>query len=302
MPNGTVKFFNASKKFGFVSPDDGGKDVFVPVAAAAAAGIPALRAGQRVSFETVPDGKGPKVVNLKLIHVSPSSPPETKVADAISKGEGRAQQLVFYYNPACENSLNLLAELRANGFEPREVDYIAATPNREELARLSLLLRDGSLARRSDPLFHDLRLDDRFISQNEFWDGIIEHPTLINGPIVATGTAACVCRSENIMKNFLASVFPGSVQPVVKKIIAEKIVEPATERGAAKRIVPGPKTLAAEAAQAESAAPKAGRVATKKGKATPKAIGKVSAKSAASASAKKEVRKPAPKKRGAKSK
>lgn len=289
MPNGTVKFFNASKKFGFVSPDEGGKDVFVPVAAVAAAGISALKAGQRVSFETVPDGKGPKVVNLKLIDAPPPSSPVAKGPNPISKGEGRTQQLTFYYNPACDNSRKVLAELRANGFESREVDYIAATPNREELTRLSQLLRDGSLVRRYDPLFHDLRLDDRFISQNEFWDGIIEHPVLINGPIVATETAACVCRSENAMKNFLASVFPGSVQPVVKKqIVAESVVVRETKRGVAKRIAPDAKTP--EAANAE----KAGRPAQKEKKATAK--GKASAGSAVRTSTKKAVLKPAPKK------
>jgi CspA family cold shock protein len=55
MPNGIVKFFSASKKFGFVSPDDGGKDVFVPFASVTAAGVSALIAGQRISFEAAPD-------------------------------------------------------------------------------------------------------------------------------------------------------------------------------------------------------------------------------------------------------
>ncbi len=299
MPNGTVKFFNIAKKFGFVSPDDGGRDVFVPVAAAAAAGIPALKAGQRVSFETVPDGKGPKVVNLKLIEIPPPVTPAEKAPNAISKGEG---QLTFYYDPARDNSRKILAELRASGFEPREVDYIAATPNREELTRLSLLLRDGSLVRRYDPLFHDLRLDDRFISQNEFWDGIIEHPTLINGPIVATGTAACVCRSGTIMKNFLASVFPGRVQPVREEIVAERVVERATERRAKKLIAPDAMPPAPEASRAATAAPKAGHLAGKKEKATPKANGKAGAKPAARTPAKKAVRKPVSKKRLAKTK
>jgi cold shock protein len=303
MPNGTVKFFNASKKFGFVSPDDGGKDVFVPVAAAMAAGIPALKAGQRVSFETVPDSRGPKVVSLSLIDDWPSSSPAAKGPSSISKGAGGVQQLAFYYNPACDNSRKVLAELRAIGFEPREVDYIAATPNREELTRLSLLLRDGSLVRRHDPLFHDLRLDDRFISQNELWDGIIETPILINGPIVATATAACVCRSENAMKNFLASIFPGSVQPAMEKeVVSESVAGPAAKRGAAKRIAPVASALAPEAANAETVAPGAGDLARKKGKATPKAKAEVGARPAVRTSAKKVVRKPVPKMSRAKAK
>lgn len=65
---GTVKFFNQSKGFGFITPDDGGKDVFVHVSAVEQSGIGALSDGQRISFETEPDkrGKGPKAINLAI--------------------------------------------------------------------------------------------------------------------------------------------------------------------------------------------------------------------------------------------
>lgn len=63
---GTVKFFNASKGFGFITPDDGGKDVFVHVTAVERSGIGTLNDGMKVSFDTEPDkrGKGPKAVDL----------------------------------------------------------------------------------------------------------------------------------------------------------------------------------------------------------------------------------------------
>ncbi len=64
---GTVKFFNAQKGFGFITPDEGGKDVFVHVTAVERSGIGSLDEGMRISFETEPDkrGKGPKAVNLQ---------------------------------------------------------------------------------------------------------------------------------------------------------------------------------------------------------------------------------------------
>jgi cold shock protein len=65
MTIGTVKFFNADKGFGFVAPEDGGKDVFVHVSAVEAAGMRSLSEGQRISFDTQPDAKGSKAVNLK---------------------------------------------------------------------------------------------------------------------------------------------------------------------------------------------------------------------------------------------
>ena len=64
---GTVKFFNQSKGFGFITPDQGGKDVFVHITAVERSKIGTLDEGMRVSFETEPDkrGKGPKAVNLE---------------------------------------------------------------------------------------------------------------------------------------------------------------------------------------------------------------------------------------------
>lgn len=65
MTVGIVKFFNATKGFGFISPEDGGKDVFVHVSAVEASGMRSLNEGQRVSYEVQPDKKGPKAVNLR---------------------------------------------------------------------------------------------------------------------------------------------------------------------------------------------------------------------------------------------
>ena len=65
--SGTVKFYNSQKGYGFIKPDDGGKDVFVHVTAVERAGIANLDEGVRISFDTAPDkrGKGPKAVNLQ---------------------------------------------------------------------------------------------------------------------------------------------------------------------------------------------------------------------------------------------
>lgn len=66
--HGTVKFFNQSKGYGFITPDDGGKDVFVHISAVERSGLPQLDGGMRVAYDTEPDkrGKGPKAVNLSL--------------------------------------------------------------------------------------------------------------------------------------------------------------------------------------------------------------------------------------------
>ena len=57
---GTVKWFNATKGFGFIQPDDGGNDVFVHISAVERAGLGTLREGQEVSYEVVPDRRSGK--------------------------------------------------------------------------------------------------------------------------------------------------------------------------------------------------------------------------------------------------
>jgi CspA family cold shock protein len=53
MPTGTVKFFNTNKGFGFIEPNDGGKDVFVHISAVQQAGLGTLNEGDKVNFEVV---------------------------------------------------------------------------------------------------------------------------------------------------------------------------------------------------------------------------------------------------------
>lgn len=67
MPTGTVKWFNATKGFGFIAPDDGGKDVFVHISALERSGLQGLRDGQKVSFDLRQDPKGAKAVDLQAL-------------------------------------------------------------------------------------------------------------------------------------------------------------------------------------------------------------------------------------------
>ncbi len=64
---GTVKFFNTDKGFGFITPDEGGKDIFVHISSVQNSGLTGLQENQKVTFETEDDnrGKGPKAVNIQ---------------------------------------------------------------------------------------------------------------------------------------------------------------------------------------------------------------------------------------------
>ena len=67
MARGKVKWFNDQKGYGFITPDGGGKDLFVHHTAIVAEGFRTLSEGQAVEFEVVEDVKGPKALNVKPV-------------------------------------------------------------------------------------------------------------------------------------------------------------------------------------------------------------------------------------------
>jgi len=66
MATGTVKWFNDAKGFGFITPSDGGKDVFAHYSAIASDGFRSLAEGQEVTFDVEDGPKGPQATNIKI--------------------------------------------------------------------------------------------------------------------------------------------------------------------------------------------------------------------------------------------
>ncbi|MGI9379097.1 MAG: cold-shock protein [Methyloligellaceae bacterium] len=66
--NGTVKFFNTSKGYGFIEPEDGSKDIFVHISAVQNSGLQGLNEGDKVSFETEDDprGRGKQIARIEM--------------------------------------------------------------------------------------------------------------------------------------------------------------------------------------------------------------------------------------------
>lgn len=205
MAIGTVKFFNSTKGFGFISPDVGGGDIFVHASAFQATGAQSLVEGQRVTYDTESDAKGLKVTKLELVAAQEGAPQSTE--RAVPRGApDKDLILTIYHNPECTTSQNVLKEIQAAGYEPRIVEYLKSPPTREELksiaARMDLTIRD--LARKTEPLFGELRLDERDVGEDEILDAMIEHPVLINRPIVTTQNAAKLCRPSRMVREFLS--------------------------------------------------------------------------------------------------
>jgi arsenate reductase len=199
---GIVKFFNSTKGFGFISPEGGGADLFVHATAAEHAGMPNLTEGQRVSFDIETDAKGAKAVNLGSVPFDETAqtPPDG------TRPSGETLEITIYHNPDCETSRNALAAIRLSGVEPQVVEYMRTPPTRQEIKRLALHANLGvrDLIRKIEPLYQQLRLDERDVTEEEILDAMVENPVLINRPIVATKNIARLCRPSGTIKAFLS--------------------------------------------------------------------------------------------------
>ena len=292
MRNGTVKFYNRQKGFGFITRDDGTDDLFVSAASLTASGLKMLDVGQRVSFEIEKDPKGFRAANIKL--ESPPQPvaPQSAPAQPTAAGAPRA---TLYYDPSRESHRAVAASLQDSGDAVRMVDYAANPPARDELKRLSLLLGESGqgLVRRTDPMFFALQLDDRFLSENEFWTAIVEHPNLIDGPVLASGSKARLCKTAAEAEAFFRDKQDKpakSVSPRILAMIQGHAVPPPEKAVAEKPVTEKPVTEKPVAV--EAAAPKKAPEKPPVQKPAPRA--KPAAKTAKPAAPKKPKPKPAP--------
>ena len=94
--------------------------------------------------------------------------------------------VTIYHNPACGTSRNTLALIRATGTEPQVIHYLETPPSREEL--VSLIRRMGigprDLLREKGTPYVELGLAEPSLTDDQLIDAMIEHPVLINRPIV----------------------------------------------------------------------------------------------------------------------
>lgn len=110
--------------------------------------------------------------------------------------------VTIYHNPACGTSRNALELIRATGTEPEIVHYLETPPSREEL--VSLLRRAGltprELLRQKGTPYAELGLDDPALGEEQLLDAMVEHPILINRPLVAGPKGVKLCRpSEEVL-------------------------------------------------------------------------------------------------------
>ena len=114
-------------------------------------------------------------------------------------------KVTIYHNPACGTSRNTLAMIRASGVEPEIIEYLKTPPTREKL--VELISRMGmsarALLRTNGTPYTELGLDKASLSQNALIDAMMQHPLLINRPIVVTAKGVKLCRPSELVLTIL---------------------------------------------------------------------------------------------------
>ncbi|TWD45937.1 arsenate reductase [Agrobacterium vitis] len=131
--------------------------------------------------------------------------------------------IVIYHNPDCGTSRNTLAMIRNAGIEPHVVEYLKTPPSRSLLeqliARMAIPVRD--VLREKGTPYAELGLGNPALSDVQLLDAMIEHPILINRPIVVTPLGVKLCRPSEAVLDIL----PTAQQAAFAKEDGEVVID-----------------------------------------------------------------------------
>lgn len=131
--------------------------------------------------------------------------------------------IIIYHNPACGTSRNTLALIRNSGQEPTIIEYLKTPPERDTLIQL---IRDCGLGvreilRQKGTPYEELHLGDPTWTDEQLIDFMLEHPILINRPIVVTPRGTRLCRpSEQVLE-----ILPRPQQGAFRKEDGQAIID-----------------------------------------------------------------------------
>ncbi len=136
--------------------------------------------------------------------------------------------IIIYHNPECGTSRNALAMIRNAGIEPHVVEYLKTPPSRPLLE--SLIARAGisarALLREKGMPFAELGLGNPDLSDEQLVDAMMEHPILINRPLVVSPLGVKLCRpSEEVL-----DLIPAAQRGAFAKEDGEQVVDAAGNR------------------------------------------------------------------------
>ena len=139
-----------------------------------------------------------------------------------------AVDIVIYHNPDCGTSRNTLAMIRNAGIEPHVIEYLKTPPSRalleQLIARMGISVR--ALLREKGTPYAALGLGDPALSDAALLDAMMEHPILINRPIVVSPLGVKLCRPSEAVLDIL----PADQQGAFAKEDGEQVVDAAGRR------------------------------------------------------------------------
>ena len=113
--------------------------------------------------------------------------------------------VTIYHNPACGTSRNTLAMIRASGVEPEVIEYVKNPPSRQRLVALINAMGGDvrAVIREKGTPYADLGLANPNLSDDALIDAMLQHPILINRPIVVTAKGVKLCRPSELVLEIL---------------------------------------------------------------------------------------------------
>ncbi|MGK4442433.1 glutaredoxin-dependent arsenate reductase [Yersinia enterocolitica] len=138
------------------------------------------------------------------------------------------RNITIYHNPACGTSRNTLEMIRNSGNEPTIIYYLDTPPTRDELIKLisDMGISVRALLRKNVEPYEKLGLDDDKFSDVQLLDFMLQHPILINRPVVVTPLGTRLCRPSEAVLDIL----PESQQDSFTKEDGERVIDEAGNR------------------------------------------------------------------------
>jgi len=131
--------------------------------------------------------------------------------------------IVIYHNPDCGTSRNTLAMIRNAGIEPHVVEYLKTPPSRALLQQLvdRMAISARELLREKGTPYDDLGLANEQLTDGQLFDAMMDHPILINRPIVVSPLGVKLCRPSEAVLDLL----PTSQQGAFSKEDGEAVID-----------------------------------------------------------------------------
>jgi arsenate reductase len=138
--------------------------------------------------------------------------------------------VTIYHNPACGTSRNVLALLRHAGLEPQVIEYLKTPPGKDKLRELlaAMQMPVRALLREKGTPYAELGLGDPKWTDDQLLDFIVQHPILMNRPVVVTPLGTKLCRPSEEVLEILPVAGP---LPPFTKSDGEQVIDTGRRRG-----------------------------------------------------------------------